>query len=716
MHYGVIIPFKHYTRGIFGCLHFLYFKWLFSLKSKNFSIKRYYLNRVKTIYIPLAIVVSLTVILAKQIPNISWLNLKQESCSAILGYNNFWQLSANLDYFTKNVHSPLVHLWYISILIQFDLIFPIIFVILRKIDSKINHNNISTIIVFLLAILSTGIFIYMSKTQDIMIVYYNTFARSFSIIWGIFLALVHCKYHIKLPQVLKRNNTLIFILYVIALTAFCIFISNETNNYAFHMILITIITCRLIEYSTINKSKKSKINSVINFFAKSTYDIYLVQYPIIFFMENTGFKDNIKIPIIIVSTLIISFILHLIINLHLKKKIYKYIKTVFLSFIIVFGCYIIITEKDHTAEMAELQNKLEENLKIIEQKNKEYINNVVNEEKEWNTLIENLEIEGEKAVTEKLNSLPIIGVGDSVFLDAVDELYKKFPKGYFDGKISRSIIGGKEVLVDLKDRGKLGNTVILALSTNGDYSDKRNKELMEILGNREIYWINAVGADDPKFNERFEVFAKNYSNIHIVDWESAAKGHPEYFYADGIHTKGNGIKAYVDTIYKTIYNNYLEIYNNKKNEFIKKKQNEYKKKIAFYGNDVLANSFNKIHTKFERASFNVTTNYDFNNLSNELQNKIKNNTLEYRLVFLYDKKANITDKEYMKLVNICKGHEIYICNLTDKNFEFLKGNIKIINFYSEIQKHEEYIMADKIHLSEKGNTELVNILFETIEK
>ena len=689
--------------GYLGCIS--------ALKNKNFSIRKYYINRIKKLYIPLLVLISITVIVTKYITDINWLNLKPECISAICGYNNFWQLNANLDYFTKNVHSPLIHSWYISILMQFDLIFPITFFIFKKIDKNVN-NNISTVIVFLLGIASTFVFFNMSKTKDVMMVYYNTIARSFSIIWGVFLALIHHKY--KLAKTIKKFNEIIFISYIAILIALCIFISNEIKNYAFYMILATIISCRLIEYSIIKESKKNTANFIINFFARCSYEIYLVQYPIIFFMQNTEFSGNIKIPIIIGLTIIISCILHLLLNLSLKSKIYKIIRIIIICSIIAFGSWVIINEKDHTAEMAELENKLNENLKIIEQKNKEYVNTVANEEKEWNTLLENLEIEESKAVAEKLKSLPIVGVGDSVFLDAVNELYQKFPKGYFDGKISRSIIGGKEVLIDLKNKGKLSNIVVLALSTNGDYSDKRNRELMEILENREIYWINAVGADDPKFNENFKNFAKNYSNIHIVNWEAAAKGHPEYFYADGIHAKGNGIKVYVDTIYDTIYNDYLKIYKSKKRDFIQKKANEFKKKITFYGNDVLTNSFNYIQQKIGNTSFNVRPIYEFNSLYNELENKIKNNTLEYKVVFLYDKQANISDEQYLKIVNLCKGHDIYICNITGRNFAFLNSKIRIINFYNEIQTHEDYMMADKIHLSEKGNIALANILLDSI--
>ena len=60
------------------------------------------------------------------IPSINWLNLKPETTSILFGYNNFWQLSANLDYFARHANSPFIHFWYIGIFLQFELIFPFI--------------------------------------------------------------------------------------------------------------------------------------------------------------------------------------------------------------------------------------------------------------------------------------------------------------------------------------------------------------------------------------------------------------------------------------------------------------------------------------------------------------------------------------------------------------------------------------------------------------
>ena len=554
-----------------------------ALEKEKFSIKTYYISRIKTLYLPLIVVVFTTVIFAKIIPNITWLNLKQETISALFGYNNFWQINANLDYFTKNVNSPFIHLWYISILMQFELIFPVALVALKKIKEK-GINNISIIVTFLLTIVATILFFYMSVTKDRMVVYYNTFARIFSIFFGIMLALIHYEYGIKFPKIFRTNHSLIFGLYMFIFIILNIFVSAESKYFAIFMILTTIISTRMIKYSIIQTKISSKLDDFTELFAKLTYEIYLVQYPIIFFMQKVPINRIFKTFIIIILTFIIAFILHLILNYKPKKKSFKNIKDMTLGIIIVLGSFLVLTEKDHTAEMKELEESLNVNADVIEKKNEEFVNlenteyekeNEVtekenkesevtekeNKESENNPTVEQTrtitEVDEEK-IAKQVSNLPVVGIGDSVLLGAIDELYKKFPNGYFDGKVSRNLSAGETILRDLKSQGKLSNTIILALANNGDYSTKKNKELMEIIGDRQLYWVNAVGADDPTFNAKFKEFAKDYSNIHIVEWDVASKNHPEYFYADGIHTKNEGMKKYAETIYKAVYEDYLK--------------------------------------------------------------------------------------------------------------------------------------------------------------
>ena len=121
------------------------------MKKENFSILKYYKERFLKLYIPLLIVVLISISGVSFFPIINWLNLKPETTSVLLGYNNFWQLSVNLDYFARHISSPFMHFWYIAILLQFDLVFPILFVAFKKIGEKI-HKSVPCILTFLLAL------------------------------------------------------------------------------------------------------------------------------------------------------------------------------------------------------------------------------------------------------------------------------------------------------------------------------------------------------------------------------------------------------------------------------------------------------------------------------------------------------------------------------------------------------------------------------------
>ena len=537
---------------------------------------------------PLIIVVSLVIIVFKLIPNITWLNLKQETTSVILGYNNFWQLNANLDYFTKNVNSPFIHLWYISILMQFELVFPIIFKLFKKLQEK-DMSIVPILITFLLTIASTVVFIYLSMTKDIMVVYYNTLARVFSIFFGVLIAIIYNEYGIRFQKKLKTNNSFIFLIYIIIFIILGIFVSAESKLFAVFMIITTIISIRLIKYSNIITKQPYKFEKMNKILAKSSYEIYLVQYPIIFFMQNLPINAVLKTFLIMILTFIISIILSIVIGFKSKNKSFKVLKMVLLSLIIIVGAFLFIMEKDHTAEMKELEAILNENASLTEQENEKFLNNenlenqqkddkketkeeaievLISQKTQNNTDNTNVKEQSnttskakEEETAEIVKNLPVVGIGDSVLLGAKKELSEKFPNGYFDGKVSRNLSAGETILKDLKSKGKLSDTVILALANNGDYLIKKNKELMEIVGDRQVFWINAVGADDPNFNAKFKEFAKDYPNLHIVEWDVVAKGHKEYFYADGIHTKGEGLKKYAETVYNAVYEYYL---NNKK--------------------------------------------------------------------------------------------------------------------------------------------------------
>lgn len=701
------------------CIFFVlsgYLSCISAFRKEKFSLLKYYSNRLLKIYVPLLAVVFITIFVISLFPNINWLNLKPETTSVLLGYNNFWQLSANLDYFARHVNSPFIHLWYISILLQFDLVFPFIYIPLRKLGDKIN-KIIPCIITTILAIIGSIYFYKMNLTKTMMVTYYNTFTRIFSLLFGLSLGFIKSYYGQLIPKIFKKEsiNKIIFYAYLLMLICLFIFIDVNSEYYAFSMILVSIITLRLIDYGTIGVDNNlSFFDKIVKSLSDVSYEIYLFQYPIIFLFQYININSYLKIPLMIILILVLSYILHFCINNKAKYKITKYIISVIVIGISLGGLYKYVLAEDHTKEMKALEEQLKQNEEIINQKKEEYALKLKQEQESWMATLNDLE-NGEANLKDTVKNLSVVGIGDSVMLGAVDALYEQFPNSYIDAQISRTAWVANGILQNLKNRNMLGNIVVLNLGANGDCDEYCKTEIMNTCEGRKVFWVNTTNYT--YVNNALNSFASKYNNLYVIDWYSISKEHYEYFIADGIHLTDIGKNAYTNAIYESIYNVYLDEYNQKKHEIINEYEEKQKTKISFYGNDILLNAFDYIQTNFEEAKFNIKNELSFETLKQEIETAKKDEALTYKIVFAFDDSLSLSSSEYQQLIELCEGHEIYIL-LTNENKELLNTNyekVTFINFFNEIQNNPEYLMADKIHLTIDGNQALSDILSETIK-
>ena len=77
--------------------------------------------------------------------------------------------------------------------------------------------------------------------------------------------------------------------------------------------------------------------------------------------------------------------------------------------------------------------------------------NLKQEEDNWTKTMEELE-NGKKELSEVVTNLSVVGIGDSIMLGAVNNLYQKFPNGYFDAQISRTAWLANSILKKLKSK------------------------------------------------------------------------------------------------------------------------------------------------------------------------------------------------------------------------------------------------------------------------
>lgn len=679
-------------------------------KKEKFSFKDYYVNKFKSIYIPLLVVVFLSISLVSLFSNINWFNLKPETTSVLLGYNNFWQLNANMDYFARHVSSPFMHFWYMGIILQFDLVFPFIFLILKKIGDKC-HKLIPCIITGALSLIFTFVFYKSSLGDNLMVTYYSTFTRLFSILFGVFLAFIYQYYNNMFMFSFnnKKVNEAIYGVYLIIILLLFIFTSSTSKYFAISMILVSLITCRLIALSYINNKKLLNFKDrIIRFISNISYEVYLVQYPIIFIFQYINLNNVLEIFLIIFITFIVSLLIKF--ALSLKSTSFRKLRIILFLLILVptiFGTYKYIISKDYTSEMKALESNLELNSQIMEERKKEYASKINEEKENWLNTLKDLE-QGEEELKNIVSNLTLVGIGDSIMLGAIDELQSKFPNGYFDAAVSRTAYVANGIIRDLSYSGLLGDPVVINLGANGDCDNATKDLIMSNLGNRKVFWLNVTNDYSVGVNANLNSYASRFNNLYVIDWNSISSGHSEYFIADGIHLTYEGKKAYVKAIYDSIYKVYLDEYNEKKQSIMEEYEQKQNEKITFVGNSILINAYNYLDNELLKYEFITNSEYDYALLKRELENKINNNELSNKIVFAFDKSSSLTLENYREIIKICSDHQIKIISIDNELKKLASENVEVIDFITE----ENYYLADGVHLSKTGNQKLNELILK----
>jgi lysophospholipase L1-like esterase len=157
------------------------------------------------------------------------------------------------------------------------------------------------------------------------------------------------------------------------------------------------------------------------------------------------------------------------------------------------------------------------------------------------------------AVPTTLVPLEITAIGDSVMLGAADALRVTLgiDRTTVDAAESRQFSAGVDTIQGYKDRGELGDEVVVQLGTNGTINPDDFDRMMQILkGVRRVVIVNAKVPRpwEDEVNQILGDGVKRYKNSVLVDWHNAGGEHPEWFYDDGLHLRPDGAQAYAQLI------------------------------------------------------------------------------------------------------------------------------------------------------------------------
>jgi hypothetical protein len=150
--------------------------------------------------------------------------------------------------------------------------------------------------------------------------------------------------------------------------------------------------------------------------------------------------------------------------------------------------------------------------------------------------------------------LDAIAIGDSVMLGAKSQLRER-GVGVVDAAVSRQAITGPGLL---RDRGRrLPEHVVVHLGTNGTYTLKMCKELVRTAGKqRRVYLVTIKvprsweGVNNEMLRKCDQTFRSD--RVVLLDWHELATDNPEYVYADGVHLRPEGARAFARMVEKAI--------------------------------------------------------------------------------------------------------------------------------------------------------------------
>jgi hypothetical protein len=155
------------------------------------------------------------------------------------------------------------------------------------------------------------------------------------------------------------------------------------------------------------------------------------------------------------------------------------------------------------------------------------------------------------------SDLDVTFIGDSIGVGISPYLKKFFPNLSVDSKVSRQFSEARTIVSQLLQSGKLAQTVVIELGTNGTIRESHMRELIEMIGSdRRIVFVN-IQVPRSWCDGNNKVISKvclDYANTIVADWHGASINNSSYFYTDGVHLKSGGITAMVQCIADAIVN------------------------------------------------------------------------------------------------------------------------------------------------------------------
>ena len=535
------------------------------LAQGSFSVAGYFWRRIKRIYPSLLLVLLVsTGAYYLLVPDVV-AAVRPEVVSVLLGYNNWWQIAQNADYFTRLINtSPFTHLWFMGIELQYYLLWPVLFFFYAVLQSFFG-TRAALLFMAVLGLASACVMpLSYVPGDDVTRLYYGTDMRIYALLFGAVMGLQRAEAgpHVMKSELLRKISCAVFV-GMLAITIIAYFTLDGQNPLVYQggMLVMTLFFCLLLRLTEDRGVPFGALLDMQGFrwIGKRSYGIFLWQYPVILLFSCMGWDKMpgyyfLEIALILLLAVWSDAVTDCLLSRELPFRAKPMAMVRVACFVVLSMCSMLVigygccgiaaSAESKASAVAELQAQL------AEEEAEQARQNELAAEQAKAARIE--------AAKGQVDLSGAVCIGDSVMLGSSGRIRELLPACYVDAEVSRYVGGGLDAAKAFEAQGRLGNLVVIALGTNGPIAgyeryEVQTRQLLEYLGDsRHIFWVNVYCPHltwQETNNNYIKKLAAEHGNVHEVDWYGLISQHPEWLTEDGIHPNSEGRVQYAKLIH-----------------------------------------------------------------------------------------------------------------------------------------------------------------------